>query len=188
MSNDELLDGILGMLRAFKDNRHKLEKLHQYIIDELYEEPQEEDISVPQKYRELVKEIAEYLDTGMICYINSATMELLYIPENFDVDDSDEENPFIPDMKRVENESGKFIKIEPPASPISFGLMERFASSLTNAHYRTTLENALQKKKPFRNFNAIIHELPVREDWFAFKQKSLEAYVAKELTGELPDF
>ena len=188
MSNNELLDDILGMLRSFKDDRLKLEKLHQYILDELYEEPKEEEIIIPQKYRELIKETAEYLDTGMICYINPATMELLYISENFEMEDADEDNAFSQDIKRIDNESDKFIKIEPPASNVSFGFMEGFVSTVTNAHYRTILENALQNKKPFRNFNAIIHQSPVREDWFAFKQKSLEAYVAEELTGELPDF
>lgn len=188
MSDDELLDDILGMLRSFKDNRLKLERMHQYIIDELYEEPHDNEINVPEKYRNLVKETAEYLNAGMICYINSTTLELLYIPKDFEMYDADEDNPFVLDLKRIEKKSDKFIKIEPPASHISFGFMERFVPTVTDAHYRITLENALKKQKPFRNFNAIIHSSPAREDWFAFKQKCLEAYVAGELMEELPDF
>lgn len=188
MSNEELLDDILGMLRSFKDSRLKLERLRQYIIDELYEEPHDNEINVPEKYRSLVKETAEYLDAGMICYINSITIELLYIPKDFEMYDADEDNPFVLDMKRIDNESDKFIKIEQPASHISFGFMERFVTTVTDAHYRTALENSLKKQKPFRNFNAIIHASPVREDWFAFKQKCLETYVAGELKEELQDF
>jgi len=42
--------------------------------NEIYEEPNDE-IIIPEKYKELVKRTAESIDCGLVCFINPETLE-----------------------------------------------------------------------------------------------------------------
>lgn len=212
-NKQELLDEILLMIRSFAEDPIKLEKLHQYIKDELYEEP--EEIKVPEKYQPLVKDVADSLSAGLVCYINPETLDKMEFPENvvldmmynFEEDDDpdadeldddesdddepsefDEPSPFEDDFRRMQKEWKNTITIEPPKSHLSFSYMEDFVNDLPIGGLKNSLIDALENRKPFKNFNAIIHQSPVREEWFAFRQKCLENYVTEELGGNLPDF
>src|SRR5690606_27457528 len=80
MNANNLLDDILGMIRSVKDDHAKLEKLHKFIREEIYEEPLssgdalqaalEEDPEIPDRYKPLLNDVGQYLGMGMVCYIN----------------------------------------------------------------------------------------------------------------------
>lgn len=210
----ELLDNILSMLRNIKDNPAKLQELHDFMIREIYEEEDEDDdfdvddaLQVPEKYQAVVKEAADLLAADMICFINAETLELVTIPalvmdeiEWNEEDETDEELEtdefeesfddfavFKKDLNRINTEWKKVIRIEQPQSHESFRFMEQFAHSLSDAKVRHALGNALQRSKPFKNFNAIIQNSTAREAWFNFKQKCLEKYVFDAISRNLID-
>jgi len=186
------------MLRSFKDKPEQLEKLHQYILDELYtkENTTSDAIIIPAQYASLVKDTADSLSAGLVCYINPVTLEKIEIPQSIidtmmfdeeDEEDQDEEEdePFYADLKRINRDWEKTITISPPESRESFSFMEQFVDSLPESRLSKMLMEALSGRKPFRHFNSIIHQSDEREAWFAFRQKCLENYVAETLAGRL---
>lgn len=196
MKANELLDEILIMLRSFKGNREQLEKLHQFMLNELYteEDTASEAIFIPERYKSLVKNVADSLTVGFVCYINPATMEEIDIPQSivdnmiFDEEDNEEEeedNLFYEDLKRIDRDWEKTIVINPPESRESFSFMEQFVNSLQESRLSKMLSEALSGRKPFRHFNHLIHQSDEREAWFAFRQKCLENYVAGILAEKL---
>ncbi len=200
MKSKDLLDEILFMLRSFKDNRGQLEKLHQFILEELYtqEDSASNAIVIPERYAPLVKDVADSLSAGTVCYINPATLEKIDIPQSiidtmmFDEEDEEEEDedeeesePFYADIKRINRDWEQTITITPPESGESFSFMEQFVNTLPESRLSKTLSEALSGRKPFRHFNHIIHQSDKRENWFAFRQKCLENYAAETLAGSL---
>ena len=193
MNTRNLLDEILLMLHSLKDSQERLEKLHEYIRNELYNEDTiDKAVIIPERYASLVKEVADSLSAGMVCYINPATLEKTDIPQSvidlFDeeeVEDEDETDPFYADLKRIRHDWEQTITISPPESQESFSFMERFVNTLPQSSLSKMLSNALSGRKPFRHFNHLIHQSDEREAWFAFRQKCLENYTAEILEGTL---
>lgn len=200
MNTNNLLDEILLMLRSFKDNREQLEKLHQYILNELYTEEiaEIEVIIIPERYASLVKDTAGSLSAGLVCYINPATLEKMDIPQSimdtmiFDEEDEDEDEDnveeddlFYADLKRINREWEQTITINPPESGESFSFMEQFVDTLQEGRIKKILSEAISGRKPFRHFNNIIHQSDEREAWFAFRQKCFANYVAEILAERL---
>ena len=175
MGNRNLLDEILQMLRTFKDNRELLEKLHHYMLNELYveEDTAADAIIIPEQYASLVKDTADSLSADLVCYINPATLEKIEIPRSvidtliFDEEDTDddgeEEDIFYADLKRIDRDWEQTITINPPESSESFSFMEQFVATLPESRISSMLSEALSERKPFRHFNHIIHQSDERE-------------------------
>ncbi len=189
-----VLDSILAMLHAIKDNPAKLQKLHDFMLREIHEEAKAEGSQVPEKYRAMVKEVAGFLDAGMVCYINPVTHEVAGIPSSM-LDELDLENEpdnllddpydvYKKDLQRIGSEWENTLTVRPPDAHESFRFMERFVDTLADTRFRKTMYSALHRSKPFRNFNAIIHQSPARKAWFDFKQSCLEEYVF-EVIGQV---
>src|SRR6185312_10874409 len=200
MNTNNLLDEILLMLHSLKDNSEQLEKLHQYILNEFYtnEDTASESITIPERYTPLVKDTADSLSAGLVCYINLSTLEKIDIPQSiidtgmFDEegkeeneDNVEEEDLFYADIKRINRDWKETITINPPESGESFSFMERFVNKLPKSRFSKMLLEALSGRKPFRHFNHIIHQSDEREAWFAFRQKCLENYAAEILADKL---
>lgn len=197
MNATSLLDEILLMLRTFKENPEKLKKLHQYILNELYTEENtaSETVIIPERYASLVKDVADSLSAGLVCFINPATLEKIDIPKSildtmmFDEEDEEEdveeEGLFYADLKRINRNWKEKITINPPESRESFSFMEQFVDTLQEGRVKKILSEALSGRKPFSHFNNIIHQSDEREAWFAFRQKCLENYVAEILAASL---
>lgn len=152
---------------------------------------------LPEKYKPLVKEIAELIDTDMLCFLNLEIDEIDYIPQSIynEMDFFEEEEEAIKHLKDYGWETVEFInweryiKFEPLTSHEAFNIMEAFALQLDdNEKGRPRLINALKNRKPFANFNHIVHNCHLREEWLAFKQEWLEKEVAAQLLAELESF
>lgn len=199
MPTTNLLDKILIILQSIKDNPEQLKKLHQFMVDELYtEEDESKAIVIPGRYASLVKDVADRLSAGLVCYINPGTLEIIDIPQAiadtmmFEEDEKDEEeneededDPSYADMKRIHRDWEETITISPPESSESFSCMRQFVDTLPGSRLSKMLSEALSGRKPFHHFNSIIHQSDEREAWFAFRQKCLENYVAEMLSGTL---
>jgi hypothetical protein len=135
----------------------------------------------------IVKNIAQELDSGFECYYNFKTDEIVAIP-NFSQfsDEEDFKEVFSDSLDKVEKHKADFIKIETLESFESFKIMEGFVGQLCDQKLQSELENALANKKPFQNFKHLIDHSDYRQGWFDFKQNELEKRVEKELEREKP--
>lgn len=127
---------------------------------------------------EQIKEIAETIDCGFVCHWNIKSNRLIFIPSNdeFEYDDS---GAWDEDIKELELNSSEYREIEQLDSRESFRLMEDFTDELPdNTRIKVTLIEALNKRKPFREFKyAIDNSGEYRQLWFHFKNQKMIEYV-----------
>jgi hypothetical protein len=133
----------------------------------------------------IIKEIAQELDCGNDCYYNPKTDEIIAIPNFSNVSDEEEfKECFKTDLKKVKKDKADLIKIEALEGFESFKIMERFIDQISDAEFKTELENILERKKPFQNFKNSIDNSDFRQEWFDFKKIELEKIVETQLNRE----
>ena len=188
---NQLINDILSVLQIIKEDKPKLEKLHDFVMKEIYEEPEEmEKPDIPEKFKKVVAEVADSLTAGFVCFVNPDTLETEDIPQQILNEPGDFEamtGESIEDLNQKHIGWEKCIKIEPPASYDSYKIMEHFAEKVPNAGMREKLIDVLNERKPFANFKRIIDNSDYRQDWFDFRQARLEEYVYEELTNEIEE-
>ena len=178
MNTNQLQNEILSIIRmVFKDKR-VLEKIHAFLMDEIYQEPEPEQM--PDKYKKLVIEIADKLLAGLICFFNPDTFEIEYIPKDFA--DYPEEFEMMTgetcESSGLKHENWQnCITIDPMESHDSFQIMENFVDEVTEASLQKQLITALNKPKPFANFKFLIENSEYRQYWFDFRLKQCEYHV-----------
>ena len=132
---------------------------------------------------ETVREIAEMLDCGHVCYLNPDTNETVFTlnPSSWDYYEESEDDAR--ELEKVDSWERR-IKLTPPESFESFQFMESFIDELAESEsiLRNKLISALSHSHPFARFKAIIDNCPYRQEWFAHKQRCLEKYVRDEIS------
>ncbi len=191
MNSQQLLDEILGILRVVKDDKDSLERILTYLYEDIII-PDESEPEIPERFKDVVKEIAGSIDAGFVCYLNMDTLEIEdlhqdWIDEDYDLEletgvSADELDCF----KHREWEN--CMEFEPLESNESFRIMADFASQLKNIPLQNKLVNALNNRKPFANFKNIIDNSgEERQQWFDFKQEQLENHIKNLLLAHLPN-
>jgi hypothetical protein len=197
MNAQQLLNEILPILHSVKEDKEKLQKILDFLLEEIYTEPEEEEIEIPEKYKELVHDVAEYIDCGLVCFINPETLEVEEIPKgmvdgfsdfslNSELEDDEDEDE--DEQKILHQDWETCITVEPRESNESFKIMERFVDEVNDKNLKNKLINALNNRKPFVNFKNIVESSDYRAAWFAFKQRQLEIMVWDELEYELEKY
>ena len=151
---------------------------------------------------EQIREIADSIDTGYINYVNPDTGEMEKMMNNEalanygiyweDEEEDEEDLGFEPDWQKEMREETKAqmaridswercVAIKNPESHEAFKFMEAFVEEIIPEKEQKIYWKALSWKKPFANFNDLIHDSEYREAWFEFKRKKLEEYVREEL-------
>jgi hypothetical protein len=185
MKADSLLGQIRGILRLVKDDKEKLQKILDFLENEIYEEP-EDTVVIPEKYKNTVARIAENMDCGLTSFLNPETLEIEDVPKDLDNHEEYE-------LMTGENYEDMFehsawdkcVIVEPPESSESFKIMEHFIDEVDDDEFRDRLINALNMRRPFAHFKQIVETSPLRQAWFDFKQKQLEMMAWDELVLEL---
>jgi hypothetical protein len=129
---------------------------------------------------EVIKEIAEQLDCGNNCWYHMPTGEILWAPnrdKEFELDEEIWKEVF----DEIDRKKSECIPFECLETHESFRMMESFAEEVGDKFLRTGLITALNNRKPFRNFKALIDNSNYRQAWFAFKDKWYIDYVKDEL-------
>ncbi|MDO9255837.1 MAG: hypothetical protein Q7U54_10025 [Bacteroidales bacterium] len=182
MNANQLLDDILAMLRQVKDSKEDLQKIHDFMSENIFVEAEEEVLVIPEKHKKAVAEIADNIQCGFICQVNKKTVEIVSIRrENiYESEYYEEEEEDLAENTNWED----IITISPPESHESFRIMENYVLSLDQSRLKYQLTSALQRGKPFANFNGIIHNSPERDEWFRYRQHALEQHVAAILMAE----
>ena len=133
---------------------------------------------------ENIKEIVEQLECGFRAYIHKTTRQLLFVPDknNFpNIDSWDEE------LEQLENNFTDYCEIDKWTSSEAFEIMSEFTNRLTDNNLQTQLFKALRKNKPFREFKFVIDNSgDFRQQWFDFKNKCQQDYVARQLNRLKP--
>lgn len=187
MKADELRNNILAILSTVRDDVQKLQKINDFLMNEIDEAPQPGEI--PEKYRKVVHDIADRINAGLVCYLNPDTLELEDVPKDF-VSDTDEfelatgekwEETFRHDQWE------HCITIEPPEGHEAFKIMEHFVSEVDDVRFSNKLAGILSRKHPFANFKAQVESSSYRQRWFDFKQAYLEQSVWNEISFQLEE-
>ena len=194
MNPQQLLNEILPILHSVKEDKEKLQKILDFLLEEIYTEPEEEEIEIPEKYKKLVHDVAENIDCGLVCFINPETLEVEEIPKgmvdgfsdfslNSELDDEEDD-----EQKFLHEDWESCISVEPRESNESFKIMEKFVDEVNDKNLKNKLVNTLNNRRPFANFKNIVESSNYRNEWFAFKQKQLEILVWEELEYQLENF
>ena len=132
---------------------------------------------------ETVREIAEMLDCGHVCYLNPDTNETVFIPNPASWEYFEEPDMVTKELEKVDSWERR-IKLDPPESFESFQFMESFIDELpeNESILRNKLISALSHSHPFARFKAAIDNCPYRQEWFDHKQRCLEKYVRDEIS------
>ena len=132
---------------------------------------------------ETVREIAEMLDCGHVCYLNPDTNETVFIPNPASWEFFEEPDMVTKELEKVDSWERR-IKLAPPESFESFQFMESFIDELpeNESILRNKLISALSHSHPFARFKAAIDNCPYRQEWFDHKQRCLEKYVRDEIS------
>ncbi|MBK9256154.1 MAG: hypothetical protein IPM42_11760 [Saprospiraceae bacterium] len=131
---------------------------------------------------ENIKEIAEQLDIGFRAFVHKTTGQLLFVPNQSELLEIDMES-WAEDLEELENNFMDYFEFEKWSSRDSFSMMADFAEHLTaNRHLQSRLYDALNKKKPFREFKFVIDNSgDYRQQWFDFKNKWQQDFVVRQL-------
>jgi hypothetical protein len=91
----------------------------------------------------------------------------------------------------IDNNPERFISIDPIDSHESFQIMEDFIFTITNKNIQGKLDEALSRKKPFRNFKDELYKYTdVQEKWYKYyeermKQNAIDWLESKGIKGQL---
>ncbi len=133
------------------------------------------------KTTDIVKEIAEQLDCGFRAFIHKTTGQLLFIPDNYNYPDIDLSS-WDKELEQLENNFTDYHEIEKWTSSEAFEIMSEFAVHLTDKDLQSRLFDTLRKNKPFKEFKFVIDNSgDFRQQWFDFKNKWQEDFVARQL-------
>ena len=128
-----------------------------------------------------IKEIAELLDAGMVCYYNKKTGEIKSVID-FDSNPGADEELWEDDIKELEDNDEDYIHFESYTSRESFEVMADFAENVDNTGLRKKLIYALNNRKPFQNFKwQIDNSGEYRQKWFDFKNNRYIEFVKDQL-------
>lgn len=131
---------------------------------------------------EQIAEIAEWLECGMTCYFHRPTGEIEYHP-NDELLYMDEE-PWEEILNRIEEDRDNYDRFEKMESRQEFGVMEDFANSLSDEPFRERIFEHLSRRKPFRNFKALIDSSKYRQDWFDFRTQAYIDFVKWQMENQ----
>jgi hypothetical protein len=129
-----------------------------------------------------IEEIASDLDMGFKVFIHKTMREILNFPDELRIDVDPDEDAFVEDREKYENNSDDYIEIEAMSSTESFEVMESFTQQVSDRILQAKLYDALSKNRPFRRFKDIIDdEGDYRENWFEYKNRKDIEWVNRQI-------
>jgi hypothetical protein len=121
---------------------------------------------------EMIKEIAENLDVGMVCFYHKTKGELEFYPDENNNPGFDEES-WMDVMDKVSESREEYISFEPMDSRESFRVIENFIAQIDDIPTHNKFIEAVSRKKPFANFKNMLHYYPeLLKQWYVFKNET----------------
>lgn len=134
---------------------------------------------LPQKK---VDEVFEAIEMGMHAYIHRDTYTVISLPEDEHLSGMD--NPtWNADLEEVENNSSKYILIEPLAQPEEIKMRQRFTWRVADDKLSNKLFNSLNGRGAFRKFRSLLDRHPdVLDKWYEFEREFKRRHVTTLLS------
>src|SRR5680860_210302 len=131
-----------------------------------------------------LKEIAENGSMGMLSFVHKITFEIEAYPDTNHILDFDDSDEIWQELKeKLDQNLEDYIRIPPMMSYESFHIMEGFVEFVDDISFQHKLREALERRKPFRNFMLLIDNSRYRDDWFKFKMEEAKKWVSKQLSS-----
>lgn len=129
---------------------------------------------------ETIKNIAEELEIGMLCFYHKTTGEVESYPKELEYSGLEDMWEEVTD--KIEANRDDYIEIEPMPGYLAFRVMEDFTNAVRDLRTRARLTDALSRKKPFRQFGDMLGYYPeLRQEWFAYKTERYMEYVKDQI-------
>ena len=124
--------------------------------------------------KQQIKEIAEQLDSGFLCFWHKKNRDLLFVPDTVKYPEIDTE-PWAKEIELLDKYKDDYIEVEPLESSDFFEIMIGFVNTLTESNnLKNRLTKALIKKRPFNEFKSEIDNSPeYRQRWFDYKNQAI---------------
>ena len=130
--------------------------------------------------KEQIKEISEQLDCGFRAFYHKQSGDLIFVPDT-DQHIGMETDAWQDDLDKLDDNPSKYQEISAMENKASFQMMADFAEEVPDTYLRNKLIEALHSNKPFRAFKLMIDNSPVRQNWFAFKNKRYLEWTEEQL-------
>jgi hypothetical protein len=128
-----------------------------------------------------IEEIADNLDSGMRCFYNLKSGEIKTII-NFDSWIEADAEPWEEELKEIDENWGDYFEFKGFESHESFQIMADFAENIENYSLQNKLINALNNRKPFKNFKwQIDNSGEFRQQWFAYKKTRYIQWIKEQI-------
>ena len=130
---------------------------------------------------EIIKKIADALDSGMTVFYHIETGELVAYPDEmhhiyFDASEWRKE------INAVKKERKKYLEFETMETRDSMRMMEHFAENIQVQKTRELFEDVLNRRKPFQGFKQLLREHPtLQREWYIFKDEQYISWVKNQL-------
>jgi len=133
-----------------------------------------------------IKEIADELDSGMLCYFNVKSHELLTTINMDRFGGMGDDELWQDAQDKIDEQWSDLVEIVAMESHDSFRVMENFTESLDDKELQDRLFFALRGPNPFRNFKYIIDNAgDYRQKWFDYQAQQYVAWVEDQVNEEL---
>ena len=124
------------------------------------------------------------IDCGLRVFLHKTTKAYIAVPdEDLLIDDQEEawKNAF----EILEKNANDYYELEKWSATAAFNIMHDFTHQLKdNTQIKVLLLEALEKRKPFREFKFLIDKYDVyRDDWFTFKNAKQELLVKEQIAN-----
>ncbi|HVK97159.1 MAG TPA: UPF0158 family protein [Flavisolibacter sp.] len=131
---------------------------------------------------EMIKEIADQLDSGMKCFYHLPTGELISYPDELKMGGVIDDEIWGEDIEKVEENFHEYIPFTAMESHESFQVMEDFIELIQEEKVRRKFEEIILRRKPFQQFKYLLHDYPdLRQQWFASKSERYKEYVKEQI-------
>lgn len=121
------------------------------------------------------------------CFINQETLEVEIHAGEYDYEVTGEEDT----AEEALNNPDKYFPVEPVSPREAFRVMADFVETVHDKHMQQRLTDALNGRKPFANFNHLVHTTKVREQWFDFKNRAytemVKEWIEENVSQELKE-
>jgi hypothetical protein len=128
-------------------------------------------MSLPVSLQSVVDEM-DVMNDEWVAYINRQTGELVTVTE-YDREESTE--------AAQAEDSSAFLVLPSSFDIHEYSIMERFCRSISDRALAGQLSAAIQGSGAFRRFKDAIRRSEVEDDWYAFRQETLESIAASFL-------
>ena len=136
---------------------------------------------------QVISAIAQHIDMGMVCFLNTGTFEFESVLGNsYDASEDEGFREYYQEVYDKVDSWKSHIRIAPPEPWEYFKIMERFIQNCIpdGDGLKERLWGAISRRKPFRYFKSVIDESQYRQCWFDFKQNQLELFVTDYLYSQ----